>query len=199
VKNGSQLVQYSLSNILHNTVTIAGVALLAISLTASAHAASENVIHSFTAGNGGWPAGNLIFDDSGNLYGMTITGGQKNGNTCVDGCGIVYELSPGSDGGWSSTICTDLARRTASSRRMAWFAIDLEIFTEPRQRAVRMATGLYSSSRQPRPALGNMRSYILSRMPRLESLLTGTSSSMFLAISTEQLNTIGLTEELYLN
>jgi hypothetical protein len=104
VKSRSQLVQNSLSNILHNLLTTTGAALLGISLTASALAATENVLYSFTAGNGAWPAGDLIFDDSGNLYGMTITGGKQNSATCADGCGIVYKLSPSSDGGWRSTI-----------------------------------------------------------------------------------------------
>lgn len=48
-----------------------------------------------------YPAGDLIFDSFGNIYGVTSTGG--NGGCFLDrGCGAVYELSP-SQGGWIKT------------------------------------------------------------------------------------------------
>jgi uncharacterized repeat protein (TIGR03803 family) len=67
---------------------------------------SESVLYTFTGGaDGSSPAGGLIFDAVGNLYGTTELGGN---GWCYDnygefsGCGVVYELSPKS-GGWKET------------------------------------------------------------------------------------------------
>ncbi len=48
------------------------------------------------------PAGDVIFDSAGNIYGVTVTGGS---NGCFDnqGCGMVYELTP-SGGVWALSI-----------------------------------------------------------------------------------------------
>jgi uncharacterized repeat protein (TIGR03803 family) len=56
-------------------------------------------------GVGGWhPQGNLAIDSAGNLYGTTVNGGMKN-SICPTGCGVVFELSPSSDGGlWAETV-----------------------------------------------------------------------------------------------
>jgi uncharacterized repeat protein (TIGR03803 family) len=65
----------------------------------------EIIIHNFDYdGNGGWsPAGNLVIDGAGNLYGTTFSGGNLAG--CLGGgCGTVYELSPGSGGKWTETV-----------------------------------------------------------------------------------------------
>jgi uncharacterized repeat protein (TIGR03803 family) len=58
----------------------------------AAHAAelalNYQVLYTFTGGNdGGWPAGNLIADKQGNLYGMTSVGGPN-------GAGTVFKLAP---------------------------------------------------------------------------------------------------------
>ncbi len=48
----------------------------------------ENVIYTFTGGgDGANPAGGLIFDQAGNLYGTTLLGGSGGGGTA-------FELSP---------------------------------------------------------------------------------------------------------
>jgi uncharacterized repeat protein (TIGR03803 family) len=49
----------------------------------------------------------LISDAAGNLYGATGTGGNL--NSCYNGgglygCGVVFELSPKSGGGWQETV-----------------------------------------------------------------------------------------------
>jgi uncharacterized repeat protein (TIGR03803 family) len=50
---------------------------------------------------GATPYGGIpVFDQAGNMYGTTYSGG---GGTCSGGCGIVYELSP-SNGGWTENI-----------------------------------------------------------------------------------------------
>jgi uncharacterized repeat protein (TIGR03803 family) len=59
---------------------------------------TETVIHSFGSGtDGAVPRANLILDTAGNLYGTTIQGGA---NTW----GTVFEVSPGSGGGWTEKI-----------------------------------------------------------------------------------------------
>jgi len=46
--------------------------------------------------------GELVFDNSGSLYGTTAQGGS---NICVDvGCGTIFRLTPGAPGMWTETI-----------------------------------------------------------------------------------------------
>jgi uncharacterized repeat protein (TIGR03803 family) len=64
---------------------------------------SERVIYAFQGFNGDadGPRGNLVFDKDGNLFGTTQNGGSCNQ---IDGCGAIYELSPGSNGQWTETV-----------------------------------------------------------------------------------------------
>ena len=65
---------------------------------------TEKIIYSFSGGaDGGYPTSTLIFDNSGNLYGTTSGGGP---NICGvgAGCGVVFELSPNTDGTWSESV-----------------------------------------------------------------------------------------------
>ena len=63
---------------------------------------AESVLYDFTGGSdGATPFGaRLIFDQAGNLYGTTFSGGGKN---CSGGCGVVYELTP-SNGEWTESV-----------------------------------------------------------------------------------------------
>jgi hypothetical protein len=63
---------------------------------------TETVIYSFNFNCCAYPAGDLVFDASGNIYG-TVPGGMN--ATCIsdDGCGGVYKLAPQSDGSWTET------------------------------------------------------------------------------------------------
>ncbi|MGA2906032.1 MAG: choice-of-anchor tandem repeat GloVer-containing protein [Candidatus Korobacteraceae bacterium] len=66
-------------------------------LTPSASGWTETILHNFSDGrDGGEPYGGLIFDQSGNLYGTTSTGGSEGGGT-------VFELTP-SNGGWNFNV-----------------------------------------------------------------------------------------------
>jgi uncharacterized repeat protein (TIGR03803 family) len=87
---------------------------------------TETVLYSFCPG--GWPCadgqqpqGGLIFDATGNLYGTTSGGG----NFCfgITSCGVVFRLTPGTNGTWTETVlysfcsasgCTDGASPNAS-------------------------------------------------------------------------------------
>jgi uncharacterized repeat protein (TIGR03803 family) len=52
------------------------------------------------SGDGAFPVSSLIADGAGNLYGTTEVGGANDG-------GVVFELSPNSDGSWSESILYD--------------------------------------------------------------------------------------------
>ena len=63
-----------------------------------AQAASFTVLYTFKGGSdGALPSGNLINDQSGNLYGVTATGGA--GASCPfgggSGCGTIFRIAPG--------------------------------------------------------------------------------------------------------
>ncbi len=72
---------------------------------------SETVLHVFKGnafGDGNTPAGGLIIDGSGNLYGTTGYGGTGSCTLLGEkmGCGTVYELSPPAQkgGAWTETV-----------------------------------------------------------------------------------------------
>jgi uncharacterized repeat protein (TIGR03803 family) len=65
---------------------------------------TEKLLHSFNANgkDGYFPSSALIFDAAGNLYGTTVHGGSS--SNCYDGCGTVFELTPGTGGKWTEKI-----------------------------------------------------------------------------------------------
>jgi uncharacterized repeat protein (TIGR03803 family) len=63
---------------------------------------NEQVIYNFQGTtDGSYPAGGLVFDQSGNLYGTAANGGANGGGT-------VFELSP-SNGSWTFTLLNSFA------------------------------------------------------------------------------------------
>jgi hypothetical protein len=81
------------------------IALIALSIAltfapASAQTGKLKVLHNFAAygsnTDGSIPYGPLVLDSKGNLFGVTIVGG--NGGCGDYGCGTVFELSPQTDG-----------------------------------------------------------------------------------------------------
>ena len=67
----------------------------------------EKVLHNFNHnGKDGYnSAAGLIFDVVGNLYGTAQWGGARPKScTIVDGCGIVFELSPSANGRWTEKV-----------------------------------------------------------------------------------------------
>ena len=68
---------------------------------------TEKLLHSFSTNNGDGtsPAGELIFDAAGNLYGTTTYGGAFGSNCGSYNCGTVFELTPGSTtASWSEKV-----------------------------------------------------------------------------------------------
>jgi hypothetical protein len=81
-------------------------AILALATTASAEW-KEKVLYSFQGGNdGALPAGGVVFDPQGNLYGVTEAGGPPSCAPIGNYCGTVYELSPPVKQGdpWTKTL-----------------------------------------------------------------------------------------------
>jgi uncharacterized repeat protein (TIGR03803 family) len=72
-------------------------------LTPSSGKWTETVLYTFTGGSdGGQPYAGLVMDAGGNLYGTTEGGGDSDSN-CSSGCGVVFELAPGS-GSWTQSV-----------------------------------------------------------------------------------------------
>ena len=65
-------------------------------LTKSGGTWKQSVIHSFTGGDGSGPGSPVAFDNHGNLYGTTPTGGTY-------GVGVIYQLSRGKSG-WTLRV-----------------------------------------------------------------------------------------------
>jgi uncharacterized repeat protein (TIGR03803 family) len=66
-------------------------------------------LYSFSGrGDGNSPHDGLVMDASGNLYGTTTSGGFNVNSFCRQGCGVVFELSPGSGGSWTETVLHSL-------------------------------------------------------------------------------------------
>jgi hypothetical protein len=59
----------------------------------TSNGAREQIVHDFGPGGGISPSGQVIFDAHGNMFGITALGGS--------GYGTVYEMMPGTNGGWT--------------------------------------------------------------------------------------------------
>jgi len=79
----------------------------------------ETILHNFeclTSNDGCEPYSYLIFDRAGNLYGTTsIGGGGDNTEVCTNGCGTVFELSPGKNGKWSERLLHTFPKQFTSA------------------------------------------------------------------------------------
>ena len=70
----------------------------------------ETVLYAFTGGSdGNLPTSPVVFDSSGNLYGMTGYGGDLSvtcpfGNEKNNGCGVVFKLTPTSKPPWTEKV-----------------------------------------------------------------------------------------------
>jgi uncharacterized repeat protein (TIGR03803 family) len=64
----------------------------------------ETPVRNFGGTGGSQPLAGVVIDAAGNLYGTTANGGNEHANCASAGCGVVYELSPVSGGGWAETV-----------------------------------------------------------------------------------------------
>jgi uncharacterized repeat protein (TIGR03803 family) len=72
-------------------------------VTASGGKIQRNLLYVFTNSNeGAISEGNLAFDSAGNMYGATDYGGE------ICGCGVVFELAPGTGDAWQYQLIQDL-------------------------------------------------------------------------------------------
>ena len=93
---------------LYGTTSLGGTANLGtvFQLSPSPSGWNETVLWSFPGTLDGWqPAGGVVFDSAGSLYGTTNRGGNERSSEDCDGigCGTVFELSP-AGGGWTETV-----------------------------------------------------------------------------------------------
>lgn len=74
---------------------------------------TESIIYSFNyEGSGGYiPCGGLVFDQQGNLYGEALVGGS--------GGGLIYQLSPGTNGVWTENVLYNFTGGTDGSAPFA--------------------------------------------------------------------------------
>src|SRR5690349_15047217 len=88
-------------------ICAAACALTALVMTAPAKAATQTVLYRFCSqancNDGADPSGGVAMAPNGALYGVTSYGGSRAGECHLNGCGVVYQLTPGS-GGWSQTV-----------------------------------------------------------------------------------------------
>jgi uncharacterized repeat protein (TIGR03803 family) len=78
---------------------------------------TEKVLHRFMGGaDGARPYAGLIFDQEGNLYGATEAGGNS---SCYNegGCGVVFKLTPNSNGTWTEDVLYRFTGKDGASPR----------------------------------------------------------------------------------
>jgi len=78
---------------------------------------TESILHTFDTLDGYNPSSGVIFDPKGNLYGTTIYGGDSNN-------GVVYQLSPNSDGSWTESVIHSFSGDADGYRPQAGLARD---------------------------------------------------------------------------
>jgi uncharacterized repeat protein (TIGR03803 family) len=80
------------------------------SLTPSGGTWTETILYSFAPTNDGNTPDAVILGPNGSLYGATAGGGSSEALCgAFNGCGTVYQLTPGSGGVWTETILHDFA------------------------------------------------------------------------------------------
>jgi uncharacterized repeat protein (TIGR03803 family) len=84
----------------------------------------ENTLFTFAGADGVGPAGQLIFDSSGNLYGTTEQGGAAGTCTSYGGCGAVFEFSPNSGADWTENVLYNFTGGADGCRPIGSLALD---------------------------------------------------------------------------
>jgi uncharacterized repeat protein (TIGR03803 family) len=60
----------------------------------------KTTVHLFTGGSDGASPTGIVMDAKGNIFGVAEAGGNT---TCLEGCGVIFEISPTSSGGMKET------------------------------------------------------------------------------------------------
>ena len=79
---------------------------LVVLLTVGAFGADHKILYNFAGGSdGAFPNAPLIFDASGNLYGVTNSGGNDGCDSSLStGCGTIFALMPKGKDSWSEKV-----------------------------------------------------------------------------------------------
>jgi uncharacterized repeat protein (TIGR03803 family) len=79
----------------------------------------ETIIHNFPqdSSDGTAPFGGLVFDQAGNLWGTTPSGGTA-------GLGTIFELAPAGNGTWSETVAFNFTSDTTGWQPLAGLVVD---------------------------------------------------------------------------
>ena len=65
---------------------------------------TETTMYAFTDSSDGAFPSSVVLDPAGNAYGMAFAGGSTGSCTHLGGCGVIYKLTPDSDGGWTESV-----------------------------------------------------------------------------------------------
>ena len=98
---------------------IVALTFLSFSVLSSGQAGTQKLLYTFTGGeDGGQPyQAGVIFDQAGNLYGVTEYGGAYNKGT-------VYQLTPSPSGPWTENVLYSFTGGTDGARPQGGLAID---------------------------------------------------------------------------
>jgi len=106
----------------------------------------HSILHTFTSGSdGNYPAGGVVMDGVGHLYGTTALGGDPR---CS--CGVVYEMSPGKDSKWTYTVLHTFVGSDGVSPAANLIFDDYGTCTARPSTAAPAPSALLSSSRRSR-------------------------------------------------
>jgi hypothetical protein len=81
---------------------------------------TESILYNFTGGANGQYPGPIAWDSHGNLFGPADGGSTA----CNAGCGLIFELSPSSGGGWTQTVLYTFTNGTDGGEPVGPLAID---------------------------------------------------------------------------
>lgn len=78
----------------------------------------HTILYDFAEGTDGVSPGNVVIGQNGSVYGSTSGGGPGGASPCTKvGCGILFELTPPSDGGsWTRTVLYSFPRTKSDGR-----------------------------------------------------------------------------------